>query len=259
MAEIEKAAVKSNKQRLRDRYTANHPDKDWEAEGAGEDLAGMAADELDAYDRDKAARKDMDDKFNKLFNEDKRSSSVFIDWANGKDPIEAFVRKFGSDMVASLETPEGQAKFKEANDAWKQEQLDAETREAEFNKNLEKSVEVMSQFETENSLEDGAMDKIILSIYEMCDNAVKGIFTKEMLESAHKAGNYDSAVESARTEGEVAGRNAKIRSKLKQSQPDRTMPPTLNGANSVEPEKSMKRPDTGKLDMFGGIPVRRKK
>lgn len=260
MENTENQEVIKPSNRLRDRYSKKFPDRAWEGENAESDdsVNNMAADELEEYDRDRESRQIMDDKMNKMF-EDKRSARSFVRMANGEDPAIVLVEEFGPEFLEALESEEGKAKFKDALDKWKEQDIQNEISQEEFDANMGHSTDAMAAFGEKNGLDDEQVGEIVSKLYSWCESAIKGEITEEMLTAVLKAGKYDNAVAEAREEGEINGRNEKIKEKLRTSKSNPSGLPQ-NVSSKAEPEEGRKSKGstTGSLAMFGGIPVRKK-
>lgn len=248
----------SSLDRLKNRYKAKNPDLDFDTEGAV-DINGMAADELDQFDADNAARKDFDDKMNTLWGSDSRASKIFIGWANGEDPIVNLLEMYGDDFTEALQSEEGKAKFKEALEKWRKGKEADKAHKAAYDANIAQTAKNMIDFADSHGISDEEVSELVKTGHKYCAEMADGLYSPELLDMLYKAGNYEGAVNDAREEGRVAGKNENIERELRQSQSPTGLPPTAGSQNAVGGESAPMKPRTGKLDMFGGIPVSKKK
>lgn len=249
-----KSPQPSSRDRLTDRYRKSRPDLDWDTEGVDNDIDALAADELDAYDKDKEARSAMDEKMNKLF-ENESASRIFVDWANGKDPIENLIEYFGEDLLDALQSEEGKEKFKTALEKWRTGKTADEEHTKSYDVNLEQSAKNLVAFADKHGLDDEKVSELAEKVHTLASDVLEGLYSEEILEMALKSSNYDKDVEDAREEGRVTGKNENIVRELRKSKPANNLPPTAGSQAAVSGE-STKKPRSRKLDMFGGIEVK---
>lgn len=243
--------------RLMNRYRASRPDINWDEAGDEYDVDGLAADELEAFDADRKANKEANDKMNELFGKDETAARLFLDWSNGQDPVEKYIEHFGDDFIEALQSEEGKAKYKEALNKWRTgKQAEAEHQKL-YDKNIDESARTLIEFADENNLNDEQLKGIVEKAFEIGSNIVDGLYSKDVLEMILKANNYDTAVSDAREEGRVEGKSENIRRELRESKPATGLPPTVGGQNAVTTE-TMQKPKKGKIAMFGGIEATRK-
>lgn len=152
--------------------------------------------------------------------------------AYGKDAMEAFQSGNASEVIASIE----------ANDA--KMRAEQEQFEEEKAANLKKSIEGLDEFGKSKGLSEDEMVDLFLKGYNYLSDALVGIYSTEFFEMILKAQNYDSDIETARREGEVAGRNAKIQARDLTKQAGRVLPPAMQGQGVKPAETPRQRPMT---------------
>lgn len=246
----------NSRQRLADRYRASHPDLNMDDENT--DIYGLASDELDSYDKDRAARADVDGKMNKLFGDNPNAAKIFIGWANGQDPVENLLELYGDDLVEALQSQEGKEKFKGALEKWRKGRQADEEHTKKYDENMAQSARNLIAFADANGLSDEQLKPIVDKAWQMGSDIAEGLYTPELLEMVYKAGNYDSAVADAREEGRVTGKNENIRRELRKSKPATNLPPTTGGQGVVGTEAAPAKQKKNTLPMFGNIPVGKK-
>ena len=251
MAKETNETVKSGRERLTGRYSPKFPDRKWDEEGSDNDIFGLAADELEDYDKRKSENDAQRKQFNDLFNKDPMSAGLMRAWARGEsNPISYLVTKFGDKLKEALDSEEGKKQFAEAHEQYlAKEAADAKADE-EYIAAIKQSLETLKSFGEKNGLDEDAQVQLFLKAHKYVQDALDGIYSEEFFKMLNDGGNYSGDVERARNEGEVAGRNAKIRSQLKKTETGKMMPPSLGGESYEENEnEAAKRPST--IPMFG--------
>jgi hypothetical protein len=250
MAETEKVTKPMDK--LRDRYTAKYPEKEYGGENAEDALVAEVLAELEDYDarlgefeEGKAQSQKMVD----LFNRDPRSSRYLLALASGEgNPIDYLLDIYGPDLLDALQSEEGRAKIVESNNKWLEKKASEESTMQGRMDNYEKSVSDLVAFAEEKGLSDEQAVEIFEKVNQIGLDAIEGIYTPESFQMAYDAMHYTADVEQARKEGEVAGKNQKIEEKLAKVKTPTEMPPSVGGQGAGVPEtKGTKR----KMNMFG--------
>ena len=219
--------VKSRRDQHIDRLRKKYPDKKFEDD---EEIYGQISDDYDQYEQELEGYKGREKSLSDMFAADPRSAQFLTDMHNGNDPILGLVKNFGVEIKDVLDDPEMQEKIAEANKDFVERTAKSKKLDEEYEANMDTSLETMRQFQAENNLDDAQIDAIAAHLLTIAGDVVMGKFTRESLELAHKALNYDADVEAAGEEGEVAGRNAKITENLRKSNKgDGTAP--LGGKN----------------------------
>ena len=110
--------------------------------------------------------------------------------------------------------------------------------EEEYEKNMkEVTLPMLERMKQERGISDDMIDDAWEYLHHVADAAIRGTFTEEDIDMALKAVNHDADVENARTEGTVAGRNARIDEKLRKPKTgDGT--PVLSGSNNAPTRKN---------------------
>ena len=104
----------------------------------------------------------------------------------------------------------------------------------------EVTIPMLERIKQERGISDDMIDAAWDYLHHVADAAIRGTFTEADIDMALKAVNYDADVQNARTEGTVAGRNAKIDEKLrKPTTGDGT--PNLAGSNNAPTRKNKKQ------------------
>lgn len=235
--------------RLRDRYVAKNPDKDYSGENAEDALVADILAELEGYDarlgefeEGRAQSQKMVD----LFNRDPRSSKFMLALASGEgNPIDYLLDIYGPDLLDALQSEEGRAKIVDSNNKWLEKKNSEESTMQARMDNYEKSINDLVAFASEKGLSDERAVAIFEKVNQIGFDAIEGVYTRESYEMAYNAMNYANDVEKARKEGERDGRNERIEEKLKKVAKPADMPPTVGGQGAgVAEAKPRKKVDS---------------
>ena len=219
--------VTNRKEAQLERLRTKYPDKKFEDE---EEIYGQISDDYDQYENELSGYKEREKALSDMFAADPRSAQFLTDMHKGKDPVLGLVRNFGIEIKDVLDDPEMQGEIAEANKEFVERVAKSKELDAEYERNLDVTLEELRKYQEENNLSDEQIDDIMEFLLGVVRDGVMGKFSAESLELANKALNYDDDVALAGEEGEVAGRNAKITEQLrKRKQGDGTMP--LGGKN----------------------------
>ena len=241
--------VKTSRERIIDRYAQKYPEKDF----ASEESAGMVDDEiiaeLEKFDAELEGYRGNDKKIKDLFNSDPRSANFMVSWmAGGGNPIQYLLEIFGPELQEALESEEGRAKIVDSTNKWLERKATEEAGEAERMANYEQSVNDLVAFASEKGISDEQATQVFEKVNQIGFDVIEGKYTREAYEMAYNAMNYASDVETARKEGEVAGKNAKIEEKLAKVEKPIDMPPSVGGQGAAVPEAPREKKSN---NMFG--------
>lgn len=242
----EKEAPKSKRDIFMERLQGKYPEEQFEDDEA---LFGRISDDYDQHDRDIADYRDREGKFSKMFTSDPRSARLMMAWKDGDDPAVALVRLFGEDVKAAIDDPERQEAMAEANKEYMERVAQEEKYEEEYSDNLAASLTELEKAQREQGLSDEQLDQAMEWVIGIAKDAMMGKFAPETIQMAIKAQNYDMDIEEAGAEGEIRGRNHKVRETLRKPQRgDGT--PQLDGKNSADGGRGQKMPDLGAIDRY---------
>lgn len=241
--------VKTSRERIIDRYAQKYPEKDF----ASEESAGMVDDEiiaeLEKFDAELEGYRGNDKKIKDLFNSDPRSANFMVSWmAGGGNPIQYLLEIFGPELQEALESEEGRAKIVDSTNKWLERKATEEAGEAERMANYKQSVNDLVAFASEKGISDEQAMQVFEKVNQIGFDVIEGKYTREAYEMAYNAMNYASDVETARKEGEVAGKNAKIEEKLAKVEKPIDMPPSVGGQGAAVPEAPREKKSN---NMFG--------
>lgn len=225
MAENEQ--VKSRRDKQLERLRKKYPEKKFEDD---EEIYGQISDDYDQYEQELEGYKGREKTLSDMFAADPRSAQFLTDMHNGTDPVLGLVRNFGVEIKDVLDNPEMQDKIAEANKDYVERVAKSKELDEEYDKNMDTTLETLRQYQSERGMSDEQIDQVVGFLLGIVRDGVMGKFSKETLDMACKALNYDADVATAGEEGEIAGRNAKITENLRKSNKgDGTAP--LGGKN----------------------------
>jgi len=258
MAEDKKTTPKSGRERLTGRYSGKYPDRKWDEEGSDGDIFGLAADELEGYDKEREESAAQRKQFNDMFNRDPMSASMVRSWAKGEStPISYLVTKFGDKLKEALDSEEGKKEFAAAHEKYLEKEAADAKADEEYVAAFGKSIEALKSFAEKAGLDEDQQVELFMKAHKFVEDAIDGIYTEEFFKMVHDGANYSKDVARARNEGEVAGRNAKISRELRKTNTAQMMPPSLGGRTfDSEENDQAEKPST--IPMFG-IPAAKKK
>lgn len=226
--------------RIRDRYAAKNPGKEYGSENADDALVADVLAELDEYDARLAEFEEgqkQSQKMVELFNRDPRSAKYMLALGSGEgNPIDYLLDIFGPDILDALQSDEGRAKIVESNNKWLEKKSEEESTLQARMDNYAKSIDDLVAFADEKGLSDDQAMKVFEKVNQIGFDAIEGLYSREAYEMAYNAMNYANDVEKARQEGERDGRNSRIEEKLKKVSRPADMPPALSGQGAGVPE-----------------------
>ena len=163
-----------------------------------------------------------------LFASDPVSAEFVSKWAETGDPRKALIETFGDDLE-ELSTEEGRSKFSEDLQGWRDRRAENDRMNEEADANWQQSLSELDAWGNEKGMDDDQKAAVILRLIKIASEGLMNKYGREDFEMVYKETNYDSAVASARSEGEIAGRNAKIAEARRERSAANTMPPSPSG------------------------------
>lgn len=207
------AVEKSKLELLRERMRAKHPDADMDDDEA---FYGRLGDDYDEYEQELETHRSQAQKLGDMFASDPRAANFLQDWRNGEDPVVALVRRFGEDSIReALDNPEHLDKLGEAQKEYLERLSQNRDLEAQYESNIAASLEALEAMQAREGLSDEDMERGLGLLQGLMSDYLVGKIKPESVSMMLKADGYDQAVSSARHEGTVAGRNAKIEERLR--------------------------------------------
>lgn len=204
--------TKTKRQSFGERLKGRYPDINVDDD---EELFERINSDYDDYDNQIAGYKEREGKFSDMFTSDPRSARLMMDWRDGADVAVNLVRLYGTDIADAINDPEKQEAIAEANKEYMERVAQEKDYEEQYNKNLQSSLSTLETMQEESGLSDDDIDAAMELIITISKDAMLGKFTPETIKLALNARNYDTAVEQAEQEGEIRGRNTKIKEELR--------------------------------------------
>ena len=256
MAQTEQQNVTSPRQQMLDLASKRFPDRRFPGQTGPDGLDGK--DDLEQAILDILSEKDQTiadgNSKNKqlvdLFLNDPASLDLFTRWVETKDLGAALVDVFGDDLP-NLSTDEGRAQYSKNLEAWRGRKSENDRIETERQENIKKSLEDLEAWGNEKGLTVDQKVAIFLRLVEIAANGISNIYTRDDFDMVLKETNFDSAVEAARREGEVAGRNEKIAAARLTRSVGSNMPPSFPGGQGLRGAE--RQPVDEEENPFAGI------
>lgn len=230
--------TKSRREQFGERLKKKYPDREFADDEA---LFGQIDEDYADYDNRIGEYKNREKELSDMFAADPRSASFLNSWRKGEHPMTAFIRQFGKDGLEELvNNEEKMDEFAKANEEYLARVAKEKELEEEYQRNLSETIENLDKFQSENRLSDEMTDKVMEFLAGIVRDGIMGKFTPETIGMALNAVNHDADIQNARTEGQVAGRNAKIDEQLRKPKTgDGT--PDLAGSNNAPTRKPSNR------------------
>lgn len=231
--------AKSKRDLFGERLKKKYPDREYADD---EELFGQISDDYDDYDNQLNQYKERESRLTDLLSNDDRAAQFISDMAKGNDPWLAVIERLGIDGITDLmNDPSKQEAYAEANKKYVERLAKQKSLEEEYQNNMRNvTFPMLEKMKKERGISDDTLDAAWEYLHHVAEAAIRGTFTEADIDMALKAVNHDADVENARTEGTVAGRNAKIDEKLRKPQTgDGT--PNLAGSNNA-PTRQGKKP-----------------
>lgn len=221
---------KTKRELFAERLKGRYPDREFADDEA---MYGQAGEDYDAYENELSGYRERESKLEELFAKDPKNAQFLADMARGEDPWLVVIERLGTDGITELlNDPEKKAAYEEANKRYAERLAKEKEIEAESDRNMEESQRVREELDAIHGVE--AVDAALGVIDQMTKDAIMGKVTKEAVEMAMKIVNRDADLANARSEGEIAGRNAKIEERMRRQQTGDGMP-QMGGATAPAP------------------------
>lgn len=233
-------AAKSGKDSFGERFGKKFPDVDAQDEEA---YYGALNGEFDRMERMDAEQRELGE----LLGRDPRSAGFLMVLKNGGNPMEYLIEQYGDDFRDALND---EVKAKELAAAFAknvEKRAESEKLRAESEKNMQTMLDALDAAQADGSFTDDDAVKAFEYLYAdggLMDRILVNDIKKEDWMMLMKAAKYDDMVKEneakvaeARTEGEVAGRNANIDLQKRKQTKAKEMPANVPSAGSVRDTK----------------------
>ena len=228
-------AQPTHRERYRSRYKEMYPEMDMEDEESFYESANANLDELEGYRKHNA-------ELIATFNNNKAFASMLMAAKSGEDPFEWLAANIGADISELISDPEYAKKISEAARKFNESQAKGAETNKEYEANVKATLEELQKIQQETGWDNEKCYNLASRVYDIIDQGMKGLITAETFHMVMNGMNYDSDLANARSEGEVAGRNAKSSEQLKKERKPEGIPPTLVTAKgqSANPQRKKK-------------------
>lgn len=226
---------------LMGRMKTRYPDRNYEGTEGTEgtdDLYQSIVELLDEYEGKNNEYEQNNERLVGLFNSSPAAARFLKTWVNTQSPAAAFREVLGKEAFEAMQSEEGAKVLAKIEEDEAKKKAEDEAYEQERQNNLQQSFAALDEFGNEKGLDDDGKVDLFMSVWNMAADAVDGKYSRELFEAAWKARHYQEDVDNARHEGEVTGRNAKIREQQRRRQDVGSMPPALSGQGASVPEQA---------------------
>ena len=226
--------VKSKREMFVERLRKKYPEKEYADDEA---MFSQAYDDYDDYDNRIGQYEERERKMTDLLANNPSAAQFISDMASGKDPWSATIDRLGIDGITDLvNDPKKQEEYAAANKKYVERLAKERSLEEEYKKNISESIALIDKIQTERGIPDETMDAAMDLVMRMASEAIVGKFTAETVDMALNAVKYAGDIENARSEGVIAGKNAKIEERLRKPT-EGDGQPSLSGSNNAPVKK----------------------
>lgn len=236
--EGQQSAQKTRKEKFMERMRSRKPDLDFDDEEA---LYGAIDDDYSDMEGRLGRFTEESGKIKNMLASDPRSAVFLTEWAKGGNPLIKMVERYGDDFLAALQDPEKREEFAEAHRKWLDRVSENRKLEEQAEANLAETFSTLERMQKENGWSEQQTAKIFETANSIFVDGITNIIRPETFTMIANALNYDNAVSEAERLGEVRGRNEQIENRLRKSEPQPGMPPTLGGAGGAGGEQMPKK------------------
>ncbi len=157
----------------------------------------------------------------------------FIDaWMEYGSPEPALVEVFG-DELEMLSTPEGREQFRGNWDSWRGRRDESERLQQEADANWDRFLERLDAWGDSKSLDNDTKAKVAIRLIDVKQKGETNSYDEEDFDMALKALRYDDAINNARQEGIINGRNQRIEANRRERGTTAGMPPSISGGRGM--------------------------
>ena len=249
MDSIENKPTNNYREQIVEQMKSRFPDRNFDSpdgQNSLDSISNLEKSILDALSEDgdkitsyAAKQQEYDqsaDKLTALFNNSKRSALFLSILAETGNPAVALYKAYGREAMDALENDDTASLISKIEEEDAKAKAEDEQFEAEKEANLKESFINLDEWGNEHGLTEDEKVNVFMRFYNILQDAMNGIYSRELFEMGWKSDHYSEDVDTARHEGEVNGRNAKIQEMTRRRQDVQSMPPSLNGQGGREPE-----------------------
>ena len=244
MAKSDKKTKPTSREALLSKAREWYPDRTFPDIGAeaGEgmsDLDDAIKEKLEDYASRQAKYDENNSRLSQLMMSDPSAAEFVQRWLETGDPRTALVETFGDDLGM---TEEGKANFKGQLEGWRERKQANDALNAEAESNWQASIAALDEWGDAKGLSMEQKRDVMMRLLSITFNGMENKYGAEDFDLALNAINHDTDVASARAEGEVAGRNAKIEAARRDRNAAVAMPPAPMGGQGGTTRERRPRP-----------------
>lgn len=228
----EKKKPDEKKHKYHDRLIKAYPDRKFASDEDYETAHEEYVTDLEGY-KDRGVK--ANERLINLFKAEPRVADIVRQMINGETFVAALARHVSpEELAAKPGDPDYEVWEKNSKDRTERiKQTEAKQKEMETN--MEFSAKAIKEFADENKMTEEQAGKFLGQVDEMLQSIYQGKITKETLAKIKRALEYDTAVQSAKEEGEIKGRNEKITAEKEKEKPkDDGLPHIKKGGKEGE-------------------------
>lgn len=229
---VKKEEVKKHK--YADRLAKEYPDRQFENDEDYENTHEEYVKNLEGY-RERGTIANQ--KLVALFEAEPQIADVITAMIGGATLRSALARHIGAeDLVPEEGDPDHSVYEKNKQERLERIEKDKKFNQ-EFNENVEFSAKSITEFADENKLKPEEAEKILGEFDDMLKDIYRGRITKETLTKIMRAVKHDEAVQEAKEEAKIEGRNEAIKEKItkeKEEAKDDGMPVLKKAGDTIE-------------------------
>ena len=230
--------VRSRRDQHLERLRTKYPEKKFEDD---EEIFGQISDDYDAFEAENGAMKEREKSLSNMFRENPQAAFILNDMREGKDPVTSLVRRLGIQVKDVMDDPAMQDKIEAANKEYLDRVAKSKQLDEEYDSNLQTTLnKTLPEYMQQYGLSEEDIDAICAAWIQIVNDGIMGKLTPETITLIANALNHDTDVANAQEEGEVAGRNAKIVEKMRNSKKGDGIT-NLNGRNGTPSQKANKQ------------------
>ena len=230
--------VRSRRDQHLERLRTKYPEKKFEDD---EEIFGQISDDYDAFEAENGAMKEREKSLSNMFRENPQAAFILNDMREGKDPVTSLVRRLGIQVKDVMDDPAMQDKIEAANKEYLDRVAKSKQLDEEYDSNLQTTLnKTLPEYMQQYGLSEEDIDAICAAWIQIVNDGIMGKLTPETITLIANALNHDTDVANAQEEGEVAGRNAKIVEKMRNSKKGDGIT-NLNGRNGTPSQRANKQ------------------
>ena len=228
MAEFEEPK-KGRRELFMERLKTKYPDQEYADDEA---LYGRIDDDYNDYENQLNGYREREGKLVGVLDTNPRAAQFLADIANGVDPFIGYVKAVGVDALTEMMNGEKKEEVAQAH----KEYLERVAKDKEIKDSIKQNLPATVKMREEMDAKYGEeiVNKALDLISKICDDNLVGIIAPETFEMAVNMVNRDADLANARSEGEIAGKNAKIEEKMRKPKAGDGLP-VMGGATAPEP------------------------